>query len=101
MLGAALDQFGLFGLLLAILGHLAYQVYRDQRGAVADLRGQIDELHQRLDGVGVVLYRQANEAWDDVDEDAVRDMMFNGHEVTFPSDFDEDEYIPPDDRDNT
>lgn len=90
------NTLGIFGLLLALVGHLAYQYYRDNYGAVNDIREGMDDAHERLDGVGVVLYRQAREEWDEVDEDQIRDLLFNGHPVTFPNDFEHDDYHPAD-----
>lgn len=87
------EQFGMFGLLLALLGHLAYQWYRDHYGAVREIRQRIDGAHKRLDGVGAVLYRKAREDWSDIDEDELRDMLFDGDQVVFPRDFDEDGYF--------
>lgn len=88
------NTLGIFGLFLGVLGHLAYQVYRDRRGAVNDLREGMKDAHERLDGVGVVLYRQAREEWEEVDERQIRDLLFNGHEVTFPDDFEYEDYHP-------
>jgi hypothetical protein len=98
MFGGLIDTFGVFGLLLGLLAHLAYQVYRDRLGAVAGIRDAVREAHERLDGVGVILYRKAKEDWEDIDEQELRNLLFNGHEVTFPSDFDEEAYIPEEQR---
>lgn len=94
VVGDLLSQFGLFGLLVGLVAHIAYNVYENRFGAVKDVSDQVDDAHQRLDGVGVILYRKAKDDWEGIDEDELRDMLFNGHEVTFPSDFEDDGYYP-------
>lgn len=85
-----LETLGLFGLLLGLIGHLAYNIYTNNVGAVAQLRDEIEHLDDRLDGVAIIQYRHAKEI-ETIDEEDVREKLFNGKEVVFPSDFDDDD----------
>lgn len=83
---SALEYAGLFGLLLVLLAHLAYSWYTNNRGVIADMEEEIEHLDERLDGVAIIQYRHAKEL-SGVDEEDVRDRLFNGEQVMFPSDF--------------
>lgn len=83
---ALVNNYGTLGVLLALLGQWVYSIYEQRVGRMAEIADRVEEAHSRLDGVAVILFRQADEEWDDVDEQHIRDMLFNGEEVTFPQD---------------
>lgn len=78
---AVVQQYGVLGIILVLVAHLAYNVYENRRGVIHDL-------HTKVYTLSVLEYRRAARDPDD-DEEMVRDALFNGGEIVFPRDFDE------------
>lgn len=82
------EYFGMLGVLVLILAHLTYTVYENRRGIVK-------KIDNRVESMAVIQYRQAKEL-EDIDDDAVRHQLFNGDQIIFPGDFDDNDPYSPD-----
>lgn len=73
-----------FGVVVAILLLIAYTLYENRLGTIA-------QAQRRLKALGVITYRLAQES-DEVDESAVREEVYDngGSEDIFPGDFTDD-----------
>lgn len=78
-IGPIVEAYGLAGIIIVLLGHLAYNIYENRRGRIA-------KLYDRLFVLAVLEYRRARRD-DDVDAEYIRELLFNGDQVHFPSDF--------------